>query len=124
MSEKRQKLGKFGEQAALDYLQNLGMKLFEKNFRIRAGEIDLIMWDKDVLVFVEVRTRSNDAFGLPVETIDRTKRGKIVKTARHFLAKRKISPEIRCRFDLVGILTLPGKPPKINHIANAFFVNE
>ena len=124
MSEQRQKLGKFGEKTALDYLQNLGMKLLDKNYRFRGGEIDLIMWDKKVLVFVEVRTRSNDVFGLPVETINRTKRGKIVKTARHFLAKRKISPEIRCRFDIVGILNLPDQPPKINHIPNAFFVNE
>ncbi len=100
------------------------MQLYCRNFRVRSGEIDLIMWDKEELVFVEVRTKTDNHFGTPVETINNMKRRKITQTARHFLKQKKISPDVRCRFDLVGVLVKKDGKHEIEHIANAFWVGE
>jgi putative endonuclease len=124
MTKARRKLGINGENLALEFLERKGMQLFCRNFRVRRGEIDLIMWDKEELVFIEVRTRTDDHFGTPVETINNTKRHKIAQTARYFLQQKKISPEVRCRFDLVGVLVREGATNKIEHVANAFWVGE
>lgn len=124
MTRARQQLGKAGEEIALRYLQNLGMTLLQKNYRVRTGEIDLVMWDKDVLVFVEVRTKNNDRCGTPVETVIHAKRRKIVNTARHFLKENRIDDEIRCRFDLVGIVMRKDLQPEVEYLENAFFVGE
>ncbi|MFZ5952371.1 MAG: YraN family protein [Candidatus Rifleibacteriota bacterium] len=124
MTRERKELGLSGEELALRFLLGRGLRLEQKNYRIRSGEIDLVMWDGDVLVFVEVRTRSDSFFGQPVETVRRTKQQKIIGVARHFLHSRKISQEIRCRFDMVGIVIKQGREPEIDYIENAFFVGD
>jgi putative endonuclease len=120
----RQQLGKSGEDIALDFLQQKGMRLCARNYRVRSGEIDLIMWDGEILVFVEVRTKSASFFGKPSETVLFDKRRKITGTARHFLAQHRIGDEVRCRFDMVGIVAKPGVAVEIEHVVNAFFVGE
>jgi putative endonuclease len=79
------------------------------------------MWDKGELVFVEVRTKVSDHFGTPVETVVRKKQRKIIQTAKNFLRARKISDEICCRFDLVGILLADNSEAEIEHVVNAFW---
>lgn len=124
MSDARQQLGRAGEELALEYLVGKGFKPVWRNFRYRGGEIDLIMFDGPVLVFVEVRSKTALDHGSPLDTVNFKKRRQIEKTARFFLAREKIAPEVFCRFDVVGVSISRGQPPKIDHIANAFFTGE
>lgn len=124
MTDPRQSLGRSGEELALAYLLKAGYRLQCRNFRLKTGEIDLVMYDGPVLVFIEVRSKSALNHGTPVETVNYAKRRQIEKTARQYLARKKISEDVRCRFDVVGISFRPGQPPGINHIVNAFLVGE
>ena len=95
--------GQFAERKACQYLQQQGLTLIEKNYRCRNGEIDLIMQDKDHLVFVEVRYRKNENYGTAIDTVDRNKVKKIVSTAQHYLISHQL--DVPARFDIVGFDT-------------------
>ena len=100
MSKKAVISGKLAEELALCYLQNNGLKLIQQNFHSRFGEIDLIMLDKDDLVFVEVKKRSlsiNNA----LESITRSKQQKLIRTAEYYWLK--LNRDVPCRFDAVVI---------------------
>ena len=92
--------GREAETRAAAYLQQRGLRLVERNFRVRGGEIDLIMRDGASLVFVEVRQRSSTGFGGAAASITAGKRRRIVLAARHYLLGR---PPCACRFDCVLI---------------------
>lgn len=124
MTDTRKVLGNTGEDIALEYLINLGYKLKDRNFRIRSGEIDLIMTDKNTLVFIEVRTKTSSFFGSPLETVNSTKRRKIVNVAKFYLHRFYGNREIECRFDVVGIVIPPNRKAEITHIDDAFLVGE
>lgn len=112
--------GKTAESIAEQYLRSKGLKLVEKNFTAKSGEIDLIMRDGNQLVFTEVRYRQNTRFGLPEETVILNKQRKIVKTAQQYLIQKRIYDECECRFDIVAIHgTIPQH--KINWIKDAFY---
>jgi putative endonuclease len=115
-----QKMGELAETAALSYLTKAGCKLVEKNFTCPFGEIDLIIQDQDVLVFVEVRYRGKEDFGSGAETVSATKRKKIIRTAQRYLQKNKVSYLVACRFDVVSITLDKEKQFKINWIKDAF----
>ncbi len=110
--------GKNAEQLALDYLNQFGLTLLQRNFRCRLGEIDLIMQEGTTTVFVEVRSRTSDRVMDTIETINRKKVQKIIRTAGYYLQQ---TPEGfgPYRFD---IITLTGKidSPRIDWIKNAF----
>ncbi len=89
------------EQWAVQHLQQQGLKLITQNYRSRFGEIDIIMQDKDVLVFVEVRLRRNADFGGAAASIDTRKQQRIIQTAQQYLGSLKHTPP--CRFDAVLI---------------------
>lgn len=91
--------GREAEDRALSHLENHGLRLVDRNFRIRGGEIDLIMRDDSTLVFVEVRQRSRSDFGGAGASITAAKRRRIILAARHFLARRR--GDFACRFDCV-----------------------
>jgi putative endonuclease len=93
----------------------LSLRLLERNYRCRFGEIDLIMSDGRTLVFVEVRYRRNKSFGGAVESITGAKREKLLRAARHYMAARKGLPA--CRFDAV---LLNGDTEELEWIENAF----
>jgi putative endonuclease len=96
------KVGNQGESLACHYLQKLGYKILERNFRIRGGEIDIVAKDSDVLVFVEVKTRYSHNFGLPIESITPWKLHALQKTALFYL--QKINWRDReYRFDVVSV---------------------
>ncbi|MBU1108669.1 MAG: YraN family protein [Candidatus Riflebacteria bacterium] len=124
MSDSRKQLGNQGESLALTHLEELGMKLVCRNYRWRGGEIDLIMSDGSVLVFVEVRCKSVATHGSPLETIDYKKRRQIEKCARQYLAHKKVSADICCRFDAVGVLLPANGKARIQYIPDAFRVGE
>lgn len=97
----RQQKGQAGEDAAAAYLTRHGLRLVERNFRVRGGEIDLICQDGDTLVFVEVRARKVGGFGGAAESITAAKRGRLIRTAELYLAGLARQPA--CRFDAVLI---------------------
>jgi putative endonuclease len=91
------KPGRLAEDAALAFLEQRGLKLLERNYRCRFGEIDLVMRDGTVLVFAEVRMRTSSAFGGARESITSTKRARLLAAARHYLTLQAALPQ--CRFD-------------------------
>ena len=118
----RQKiLGNFGEDCAAKFLEANGYKIIARNFRIRSAEIDIIAQIDDVIIFVEVKTRSNIRHGLPVEAIDFRKQKKIIKAAGVFLQDEKFC-DCACRFDVVEVYLFGERVEEINHIENAFEV--
>lgn len=107
--------GAAAEDAAAAFLANRGLKLIERNYRCRFGEIDLILRDGNTLVFVEVRYRGNETFGGAAESITASKRGKLLKAARHYMAAHGQIPA--CRFDAV---LMNGSTNDIDWVRNAF----
>ena len=91
--------GAQAEQFAADYLQRHGLRLIAKNYRSRFGEIDLILFDGNVLVFVEVRLRRNADFGGAAASIDARKQAKLITTAQQYLTTLPTVPP--CRFDAI-----------------------
>lgn len=111
--------GRWAEQAALKYLQTKNLKLLEKNFRSTFGEIDLIMQDKNIILFIEVRYRSNNHFHTALESINRQKCERIIITSNHYLSQNRIASQMDCRFDVVA-LSGDQESPTIEWIKNAF----
>lgn len=108
------------EELAIAYLQQQGLRLLQRNFRCAAGEIDLIMQHREMLVFVEVRFRGNKDYGGAVATITRDKQLKLLRAARYFLLSNKTHQQYPCRFDVVGITPGTSNSPCFNWIENAF----
>ena len=111
--------GQWAEEVAARYLAENGLVCRERNFRSRYGEIDLVMEDGEVLVFVEVRSRGGSGFMDPAESVDRTKRRRIVRTADTWLRRRKRGPLPACRFDVVAVTGEP-EAPEIRWLRGAF----
>ena len=97
-----QVVGPQAETWALHYLQRKGLKLIERNFQCHSGEIDLILRDKEDLVFAEVRYRSQNSHGTGVETVDGVKQRKILRSAEYYLYSKKLWDH-PCRFDVIGV---------------------
>ncbi len=93
--------------------------LLERNFNCRFGEIDLILAQKQTLVFVEVRFRKNNLYGGPLASVDWKKQRKLIRTAEIYLKLRPMYREYTCRFDVVGV-TIDNGLPKLEWIQNAF----
>ena len=106
--------GERAEALAAVWLMERGLRISERNYRCRFGEIDLIARDGVTVVFVEVRSRGSDAYGGAAASITPAKRERLLKTARHYLAG--IEPVPPCRFDA---LLLTGDPPRIEWLRNA-----
>ncbi|MBF0318913.1 MAG: YraN family protein [Nitrospirae bacterium] len=109
--------GKYGEWLAARYLKKGGYSILKRNYKNPIGEIDIIAMDAETIVFVEVKTRTSDEFGEPVEAIDYKKRKKIINTARLYLRKHGSTPA--ARFDLVGI-SLGKSGREIIHLKDIF----
>ncbi len=120
VADPRQALGRRGEDLAVRFLEGKGLAVVARNFRTRYGEIDLVACDRDTLVFVEVRARTRVAHGDPLETVTRAKQAKLVRMARWYLSAHQVSPDVFCRFDVIGIVCLPGQEPVLTHVENAF----
>ena len=120
MTEARRALGKLGEAAAAAYLQRNGVRILAANFACAAGEIDLIGKEREALLFIEVKTRTSEAFGPPHLAVHQRKQRQIVRVAQWFLADRRM-PEAACRFDVVAVTFPPGEgTPKIHWVRDAF----
>jgi len=117
MQTQQQLSGKNSENIACHYLEQHGLILIDRNFSCRRGEIDLIMRDKDTIVFVEVRYRRHDQFGSAAESVNIQKQKRLILTAKYYL-QQTLTP-LNTRFDVVAI---SGIEPdiRINWIQNAF----
>lgn len=117
-------LGRTAEANALRHLECAGLQLLARNYRCRAGEIDLVMIEPaaGVLVLVEVRSRSRSEFGSAAATIGFAKQRRCWLAARHLLMTHRELRRLRARFDVVAIdpAAEPGAPPSITWIRNAF----
>jgi putative endonuclease len=111
----RQAKGEAAEQLAANYLQGRGLRLVERNFRVRGGEIDLICRDGQTTVFVEVRLRSRSDFGGAAASITASKQARLILAARHWLQRHGETP---CRFDCVLLDRLESE--NIEWLRNAF----
>lgn len=109
------KTGTEWEIQAADYLTRNGMRIIEKNFRCRQGEIDLIGYHEGYLVFVEVKYRSSYGSGHALEAVDYRKQCKICKAADYYRYSRHLGTDIGVRYDVIGI-----QNGKIEWIQNAF----
>ncbi|HHF7366207.1 TPA: YraN family protein [Legionella bozemanae] len=109
--------GRIAEEKALAYLKRQGLELIKKNYNCRLGEIDLIMRDKDQLVFIEVRSRVSMQFGGGIASVTYAKRQKILKTAAYYLLEHQKYDQFALRFDVVSI---DGKSASISWLKDAF----
>ena len=114
--------GKYGEDIAVNYLIKNNYKILDRNYHFsRYGEIDIIALDKNTLCFIEVKTRSSNAFGAPLEAITRTKLDKIRKSALSYLQNSKIFYK-NYRIDAISVfLQNTESKPQIIHIKNIEF---
>jgi len=110
--------GLAGQEAAEKFLQNKGYEVLARNYRVKTGEIDLILKDGTYFVFVEVKYRKSLGYGLPREAVGHTKQQRIIKTALHYLALNNLT-ESDIRFDVVEVLQQQGQL-YASHIENAF----
>lgn len=114
-----QTLGQQAEQSAERFLLQQGMQLITRNFQCRLGEIDLIMQDRDFLVFVEVRYRHSSHYGSGAETVTWFKQKKIIRTAKYYLQQQQLLEKMPCRFDVVTLASA-AKEHDIAWIKSAF----
>ncbi|UTF59636.1 YraN family protein [Gilvimarinus sp. DA14] len=106
-----EKRGDQAEQQARAFLQQQGLVFIAANVKGPGGEIDLIMRERQTLVFVEVRLRSNQHFSSAAESVNASKQNKLLRTAAWYLQQQKLTDEIPCRFDVVALSTLDESQP-------------
>jgi putative endonuclease len=114
-----QRRGAIGERAAEKHLRRRGLRLLARNFRTERGEIDLILYDGDCLMFVEVKTRSSEEWTRPAAAVDAGKRRRLSQTALDYL-KRIKNPPVKFRFDIVEVLLTEGAVREVRHLPNTF----
>lgn len=111
------RLGDEAESLASAHLEKGGFRVVGRNVRNDGGELDIVAWDGEILVFVEVKGRSGINYGTPVEAVDRRKRDRLTRAAGAYLAGMQTEP--MCRFDVVGV-DFGGASPRIEHLRDAF----
>lgn len=114
------KLGRFGEDLAIEFLQKQGYRIIERNFRIRGGEIDAIAQEGNTLVYVEIKTRTTFQFGRPEEAVTPKKIHFLKRAAKFYRNNRKPLIELE-RIDVVAVDLLDHANPQIKLIKNATF---
>jgi putative endonuclease len=112
-------LGSHGERIAAAYLTGSGLRVLDRNWRCREGELDIVAREGDALVFCEVKTRRGVGYGLPVEAVTFAKQRKLRVLAQRWLAAHdEHAPDLR--FDVVGVLVRTSGPAVVTHLRAAF----
>lgn len=93
------------EQLAAQWLQQQGLSLVASNHHVKGGELDLVMMDEDILVFIEVKHRTTTRFGHPLEAVNARKRQRLIRAASLYMARYAVSSP--CRFDILAITGIP-----------------
>jgi len=117
MSILKKLLGKAGEDRAAAFLAKRGYRILERNYRTKSGEIDLIALHEGTVAFVEVKTRTSDAFGAPELAVDIRKQRRMIRAALGYIKYKKLH-QVPCRFDIVAICEAREK--EVALIQNAF----
>ena len=110
----RHEIGKYGEDVAERYLKQKGYKIIDRNFSCKQGELDIIAENREYLVFVEVKTRSNFLYGRPVEAVGRSKQSHMYRVAKYYLHIHRWENRF-VRFDVVEVFLDKGVA-KVNHV--------
>lgn len=108
-------LGQWGEEVAARHLREQGMVLLDRNWRCDAGEIDLVLRDGDVLVVCEVKTRTSDRFGSPLEAVGPAKAQRLRRLSARWLSGHQARPR-DVRIDMVGVVVATGREPEVTHV--------
>lgn len=95
------RFGEVSEKRACRFLKEKGYRIVKRNYQWAGGEVDIVAREGDWLIFVEVKARSSKKYGPPEESITKEKKRRIIRTARHYIAKNQ--PEIPIRFDVVTL---------------------
>ncbi len=112
--------GQWGEAQALHFLRGRGYTIVATNYRKRFGEVDIIARDGHTLVFIEVKYRSHDRFGSPLEAVDGRKQQRLCRVAAEYLQSQRLG-ECNARFDVIAVSPgQPGEEAIIDHVENAF----
>lgn len=120
MSEKTTKqIGDTGEDLAASYLEAKGWLIFDRNYRFEKAELDIVATDRNYIIFVEVKTRSNIYFGKPEEYVTPEKERNLRKAAEAWIYERKMDTAV-CRFDVISIVQKGNGAPEITHYKDAF----
>lgn len=116
----RRGLGNFGETAAAAYLSKQGYKIIARQWRCSAGELDLVAWQGEQLVFVEVRTRRGTTSGPPEESITTAKQLRLITLAYTYLQTHTLDEDTPWRIDVIALeIDSAGRINRLNHIINA-----
>ncbi|MFZ5645680.1 MAG: YraN family protein [Bacillota bacterium] len=119
MTKERITLGRVGEEAAASYLKKNGLRIIKRNYRCKLGELDIVAMDGPCLVFIEVRTKAGNTYGLPQESLNEKKKHKLRQLAVYYTLCSNIT-DIPQRFDVIAVTTdRQGTVLKIEHIKNA-----
>lgn len=110
----KKKIGNEGEDTAVKYLKSNGYKIIDRNFYARHGEIDIVAKQDKEWVFIEVKTRTSDAFGRPIEAVDNLKKKHLLNTIKYYIYSNKIQNE-NIRIDVIEVYKI-GESHVINHI--------
>src|SRR6185503_20996494 len=117
--DRRQSLGKLGENLACAALRQRGYAIIATRYRTKLGEIDVVARDGDTLVFVEVKARAGDEFGGAAAAVTPWKQRKVALMAMDYLARHRLDDQ-PCRFDVVTVDIAEGQQPRIEVYTNAF----
>ncbi|MHB8450394.1 MAG: YraN family protein [Mycobacteriales bacterium] len=118
------RLGQLGEDLAAQFLAAAGLVVVDRNWRTRAGELDIVALDGDLLVVCEVKTRQSVRFGTPLEAVTPAKAARIRRLASQWLRERRgCVPQGRVsavRFDVLSVLCHPASPAVVEHLQGVF----
>jgi putative endonuclease len=119
MMAKHNQTGNLGEELACSHLSGKGYDILERNWRFSRSEIDIICKQSEILVFVEVKTRTSIHFGFPEEFVTERKEELIMDAASEYM--KQIKHEWEIRFDIISVILHKHHSPTIRHIKDAFF---
>ena len=119
MPSARDDLGRRGEDEAARYLQGLGYRIVGRRERVLRGDIDIVALDDRTVVFVEVRSRSDTAYGHPAETVGAVKQRRIAELAAAYIRRHRLE-DCSVRIDVVAVTFPAGGRPVVEHYRNAF----
>ena len=109
--------GRRSEIQAMEYLRSAGYRLVTSGYRAKGGEVDVVAWDGDVLVFVEVKARNNAE--PPEDSVGLKKQQRIIRAAQSYLSSRHLR-DVPYRFDIVAVTAKPGAQPEFRLLRDAF----
>ena len=113
-------IGNYGEDLACSFLKNLGYTILDRNFRTRYGEIDIICSYKDIIIFLEIKSRYTNNYGLPIESVTYSKQKQIIKLSKSYIHLKNLY-NFNIRYDIISIIfSNKDNSYKLSHLCDAF----